>query len=349
MKVLNKIAIVAVSALFLAAILSPAQASCGAPSQIATITVDGTSFVWNAGVFTPNYYYGAPGYAPGMYAPGNPPVTAAFTGVFWSVGNGDPAIGSGDDNGLFTIDRYFSYYGNPGLDYYEAGSFATTWAADSIIDGCISNAGAPGTTCTCVLLTDQDGATGYYAMAANRTDILEDTLLNMPGTDGNGNPGAIMLQAIPRPAIVGSAYDPGTGNVTLQVNVTGNPGDYNKDPGFCACGPVGFKVVQQVLPTGSAPPADRDAGLWVDATLVGGGVQDVNPLGATIELQTDCAGDQDVYFATQFYYDSGFVTNVVSSNSTQVECGPNLADPQAVRPRAVPDGPRELRAPRRSR
>lgn len=348
MRILNRIAIAAVVALFLAAALTPAQAACGAPSQISTVTADGTSFIWNGAVFTPNYYYGAPGYAPGMY-PGNPPVTSAFEGVFWSVGTGDPAIGSGDDSGAFTVDYWFSYYALPSIAYYESGQIFTTWAANSIIDGCISNAGVATTTCTCVLLTDQNGVDGQYALIANATDVNEDTFLAQLGTDGNGNPGQIVLASIPKPSIESSLYNGSTGDITLTVNVSGGSADYNLNPGTCPCGPTGYKIFQIQMPFNSPPPDTRDVAAWTESVLPGGGAQPVTPMGADVAIESICgiAERQDVYLATQLFFDSDFTTSVVSTDSTRIECGPNLAEPdQPTRPRMAPGAPRDLRAPR---
>jgi hypothetical protein len=316
----------------------PASGACLAPLQITSVESDGSrSFIWTDQVFLPDYYVGSPGYAPAMYPDGNPPFTRAFEGVFWSVGHGDPVVGLGDDNGSFAVDDplqpWLSYYALPSYLYYEAAELFTTWAADSAIDGCLFNGGPGGETCTCVLLTDQDGTEGYYAILGNSTTPGHDTYLAQPGSDGNGNRGPIVLQAIPWPLIVGAHRNPASGGISIDVMVVESPGSYVLDPDRCPCGPVGFKVVQRELPRGSAPPGDRNAALWQDAPLEGGGVQPVTPLGRSVPIESNCGlvDDVEVYLATRLYFDSGFASSVVSRNSTRIECGPNVADPSATR------------------
>mgnify|MGYP003571918905 FL=1 len=355
MRILNRIAIAAVLALFLTAALTPVvEAACSAPVSIGTTSVDGKSFIWSAATFVPTYN-GYPNYAPYSTGAGNTTVSPAFEGVFWSAGFGDPTIGLGDDNGAFApSDGWFYYrgYGAPYYFYYAAEIF-TTWAALPSIDGCLLNGGGGTETCTCVLLTDQDGADGFYAMVSNRTNIGSDTFLNQPGNDGNGNAGPIILQPVPKTFIEGNSWSPATGDIELTVNVSGDPGNYNLDP-TCNCGPIGYRVVQQQLTRGSAPPDTRDAAAWTPVDLVGGAPQPVNgnPLGASVTVQSLCglAEDKDVYLATQLVFDSGFDATVVSGNSTRIECGPTIAEPnQPSRPRIRPGSPVELRQQRRSR
>ena len=360
MRILNRIAIAAVLALFVAAAVTPALAACGSAAVIGTTDQAGNkTFVWNGGVFTPNYYSGYPGYAPAMYPGGNPPVTAAFSSVFWAMGTGNPVVGAGDDNGGFTDDNWFAYYALPAYGFYESGQIFTNWGAAAVIDGCLSNSGPttdpdPGLECTCMLLLDQDGTDGYYAMISNSTNAVSDTFYTQPGSDGNGNSGPIVMAPIPSPTINGATWrDPGSGgdgNVEVNVTVAGNPGDYILDPGVCGgCGPTGYKVMMLNTARGVPGPTTREASAWTEAPLVGGGLQGETALGASVDVETVCGGDEWVYLATMLTFDSGYTADYVSGDSTIVECGSTLADPVNLRPRVRPGTPPELRAPKRTR
>jgi hypothetical protein len=328
-----KIAIAAASVLALAAVIGQAQASCGAPYTIQNLSPTGDeSYIWTEGVFTPNYdFYGQPT----MY-PGNPPYTSNFNGVFWSYG-----VGQANNNGSFGVENWVYYYGLPSYQFYTSASMFTSWAATADIVGCLFNGGTTpgvldGDECTCTLLTDQDGNTGYYAALGNGIDAGGDTYYGQPGQ------APITLKPIPKPTIVGSFRDPVTFDITLDLNVTGADGNYLGDTGAaCNCGATGYKILAQVLPRGAQPPADRAAGTgWNALSLAGGALQEVNPIGSPITVESLCgSSDQDVYLATQLFFDSDFSTSVVSSNSTKVECGPNVADPQPIRPRF--DKPRQ--------
>ena len=358
MRILNRIAIVAVLALFLAAAFTPAQAACGAALLIATTdsTTGAKTFV-NTAIpgWSPNYCFGIPGYAPSMY-PGVPPVTPAFDGVFWAFGTGNPAIGLGDDNGLWLASSWSYYYANPSYLIYGAAEIFTSWAGAAVIDGCLFNSGPttgpdPGQECTCVLLTDQDGATGYYAIAANSTDPGSNSFLTQPGTEPcNNNSGNISLQPIPAPYINNATWNPVTGDVTFNATVSGDPGNYNLDPATCGCGPIGYQVVYAAVPRGNPAPSDRDEAAWTVANLPGGGAQPVTPMGGAVTVEPTCGlVDQDVYLGTLLHFDSGYTASVVSSNSTRAECGTNIAEPFEPRPRVRPGTAPELRSPKRTR
>ena len=360
MRILNRIAIAAVLALFVAAAVTPAQAACGSAALVSTTDATGNkSFIWNEGVFEATYCNGYPGYAPAGYY--SPPVTAAFTADFWALGTGNPTLGAGDDNGAWGADQWFAYYALPTYSFYESAQIFTNWGAASAIDGCIFNSGPtgapdPGEECTCVLLLDQDGTDGYYAMVANSTDAISDSYLTQPGNDCNNNAGSIILKAIPKPTISGATWrDPaggGDGNVELSLVVSGDPGNYNLDPAVCGdCGPTAYKVMMFTTGRGLAAPITREVASWTEAPLVGGGAQPAlgTPLGTGLSVETACGGDQDVYLATMLMFDSDYNAGYVSGDSTKVECGSTLADPVNLRPRLRPGTPPELRAPKRTR
>jgi hypothetical protein len=310
-------------------------------------------------VFEVNYAPGYVYYAPFGYTP---PLTADFTGFFWRLGEGDPEVGVGVDNGddlayranyAYGQKSWFYYTGYPATQFYYAGRIFGNWGG---ADGCITDLPLP--TCECILLMDQDGAQGYFAIIGGRTTAGGDLAFSQPGNDGNGNAGPITLAPVPVPNIDGSIRNPSTFDVTLQVSVDAPAeGVYLADG--CACGPEGWQIYQQILPRGSQPPDDRATG-WELMTLPGGVIQGVNAFGAQINVESLCgASNTDVYLATKLVFESGFSdassgnADYFSGDSTRIECGPQLAEPQdpELRPtrKVRPDAPRTLRGTKRDR
>jgi len=165
--------------------LTPVQAVCGGNPQILTRSGAGTSASFVFGSTWANSYYA--GYAP-FGTTGAAPISANAEATFWALGTGNPIAGPGDDAGLYTFPTYSwmfynaTYYGN---QWYGA-EINSGWGLHSAIDGCITNAGA--LACTCVLITDDDGTTGYFAIASNAGVINTwDAFLTQPGTDPAGN------------------------------------------------------------------------------------------------------------------------------------------------------------------
>jgi hypothetical protein len=344
MRILNGIAIAAIVAV-LASTCAPAYAACSGSPLLATADNDNKSFIWTQDVFVP-YYIGVPGYIIWGEDAGIPPVTSAFSGVFWALGTGDPATSLGDDNGTHTEGGWFHYYTWPSTAFYTAGYIDTTWAVAGV-DGCLYNSGASGSLdgdeCTCVLLSDQDGTQGYFAIASGQVDVVGNTILDMPGADGNGNSGPIILMPIPKPFITFTQVESGTLDIDLSVTVAPfSAGVYAKDG--CDCGPIGFKVMSIITARGDPPPADRDAALWTEIELSTGGAQPVTSFGSSVTIKSTCgSANTDVYLATGLVFDSGFGPTVVSKNSTRIECGPTVAEPWELGAR--PDIPRSLRSP----
>ena len=124
-----------------------------------------------------------------------------------------------------------------------------------------------------------------------------------------------------------------TGSKAESLTVTVAPfssGIYAK--GGCDCGPVGFKVMSMTIPLGDPPPSDRDATLWTELELAGGGGQPVTLFGSSVTVESTCgSANHDVYLAPGLVFDSDFAPSVVSRNSTRIECGPNLAYPAESR------------------
>jgi hypothetical protein len=353
MRILNRFALAAVAVLVLAAALTPAQAACGGNPVIQTFAGPyGTSFIWTQNIFAPGYY---PGYPPfGNYY--TKPWTPAFEATFWALGTGDPAVGPGDDAGTWTVPPWPWAYYNPTYYgyYYYAGSIFAGWGANAGIDGCLQN-NPPG-TCTCVLLTDEDGTDGYFAITGNNASAgLWWTQLDQPGFDGAGNAAPIILWPMPRPVILNSVRQATTLDLCLTVTYPGSP-PADHTLGTCggsgACGPIGFQVVQMILPRGAVPPATRQAPAWTIMTLCDGSPQPITPIGATVDVLSPCgATNSDVYLAILLYFDNippHFTSPVVSGNSVRIECGPQLAEPEEPR-RFRPGSQQQTRRPARER
>ncbi|MCP3980526.1 MAG: hypothetical protein GY716_14585, partial [bacterium] len=125
-------------------------------------------------------------------------------------------------------------------------------------------------------------------------------------------------------------------NVDIQASLAPLQGIY--DPTACDCqnGAV-VRYYTQKVGRGGAAPSSRDISSGWQATGVSAG------LGATSSAITvNCAGDDDVFVAAEIEFTTvapgaaGFTTlGKVTSNSTRVECGPNVVDQpvQIERPR----------------
>jgi len=354
MKSLTMIAIDAVTALILLAGLTPIEAACGGNPLIVTRIGPGTdaSFIWSVGQWDgsndyPGYY---PRYPPFSYSV--TPISPMAEATFWALGAGDPVLGPGHDAGEWTFPAYSWIYYNQtyyGYGHYAAELFAG-WGAHSIIDGCIQD--DPPGTCTCVLITDEDGAEGYFAIASNASDsITWFTELVQPGTDPAGNFNPIVLRQIPKPIITNSSRNVPQAGVDLTITVPvqlGPAGGIYQSGGSCACGPTGFQIVHQVLGPGAPPPSSRQASAWTPMTLVGGGTQGFTPMGDSVMVESICGvGDLDTYIATQLQFESGFVSPIVSENGSRISCGTTFAEPGG--PRFRPGDQRPMRERRRSR
>ncbi len=354
----TKILMVAATLIVALSLAAPASASCGTVASISTIVPGGGGTSGTTFVFSPPFQeYGityGPGYAillgynAGTPAP--PPVSAAATVSFWALGLGDPAIGSGTDNGSFDMIAagQFYGYGYPSSAYYpggywQAATIDSTWEPAGI-DGCIGSG-----NCMCLLISDHDGERGFWAVTGGESNANFNTVINQGGSDGNGNNLPIVLVTMDKPSITGSVRQPNF-DVDLTVKLAApTAGDYTND--LCNCAPIGYKVLQQVVIRGNMPPTDRSLSAWSEPALAAGGVQGVTAFGdgvadAGVTVRSVCgATNNDVYLTAQLVFDSGFATTVVSGNSARVECGPTLADPDdrpsRIRPRSDrPTSPR---------
>lgn len=267
-------------------------------------------------------YIYTPGQCDGGYPCTGPSATSVsenLKGVYWVVGAGDPAFGPGNDSGSFAA-RQNNAYGYPlagfitnypGYSAYING----TWAQSQDIDGCPDFVGGPGTPglCTAMLLTDSVNGSSYFMLQVSQSDGAGNFAFSGGNLSSVDRPGGGM--GVPGGPVIASSTRLGGGT---GVELTINPPALDGISGDTSCADVlqGFRVWAQVLPRDS-----NDA--------------------ATVTL--DCSGDSDVYVATSAVFDSGFETAFVSANSGRVECGPNAADVQPIRPRVRPGQEIELK------
>lgn len=359
MKTMTKVSAVATVAVLALALAAPAKAACGTNAIISSIGSDGTSYIFGPQfqahpTYTVVGYYGP--VAPQVYSfdaanPAPTPLGPNARVTFWGLGTGDPAPGFGNDNGSYDMiaggGLYVYGYGVGG-GYYPDASFWYGATINSTWEGAGTDNCVGGNACMCVLITDEEGGVGTFAITGGMSTANVDTFFNRSGTSDGGRSNApIILVPIPGPSIVGSNRDAVTNDVTLTMNVppVGTVGDYTQDG--CACAPVAYKILQTIVPRGGMPPVGRDLGAWTELAQADDSPQPTNgtAINTQIDLKSSCGSqDNDVYLATQLIFDSGFGTHTVSSNSTRMECGPSLATPGDSNSR--PDRPTRPDRPR---
>ena len=296
-----------------------------------------------------DYYYG--GNPAGSDIGGT--VSSALTGTFWHLGNGDPALLAGNDNGSFAALYGFIY---TSIGYNSA--IDSKWDADAGIDGCIDTpVGGPADKCMGIFLMDkdEDGAT-VFALLTSPADAGQNYNFDQAG----GAP--IVLAPLPAISITDSQQG-GDDSVIITVQgptdaeLEATGGYYLNMTDECAAkadiNPImGYRVYECVLPSGSPPPVPGDA-CWTlaDEAVVETGAPSTNTV-----LCGDAPPDgaDDVYMSYKLILDGGFEVDLqaggsMDTTSSRVECGPNLAEDPQDRIRIRKDGLRQRPTTRRSR
>lgn len=300
----------------------PVDAACNNARKITTFNNIGPAISY---VYTPGVVVGE-----GGNGLNGSSITANLSGTFWAVGAGDPAPDIGSDSGTFPALEWMYVYPN-----YPA-TLQTTWANDTRIDGCIdTDPNVPeGMKCTAVQLTDVDPTTGQtvFAVLSAAANQQGDYLFIQEGE------APINLIAFPVCEILDSSRDDQTGAITVSVDCVSeaelDPGFYLSDDPACQVNGgggvqglvTGYQVFTMTLPEGSAPPTDFRREAWTPQG-------DPTPLGMVSTFTVGCEGEADVYISYALLNESGFLTDSVAPNSTRMECGANLAEPeQRIRP-----------------
>lgn len=278
------------------------------------------------------------------FADVGPALSPSTRGFYWALDTGDPTPGAGDDNGthggsfsnggisqggcgdewICTIEADNATYSYPGVFF---GGYAST----SEVDGC-GVAAFPATRCTCVLITDEWNGDGYFLV----TSALHDPSGVFDFTQPVDAP--LQLVPIPAPGITGTQRLQPSLDVVSDVKLPPPAsGVYLKDG--CDCAPTGFKVLQTILPRGSAAPTSRQVAAWNAPPDADGNPQPSTgaPFGTMpaqgISVRSACGMmNTDVYLTTQLVFPRGYTAQHVSSNSGRIECGPMLANPAPDRP-----------------
>lgn len=332
MKTLLRVAAPLALLLLAAAVVSPAQASCPLARSIGPFTTY---------IYTPGF----------PHPPNGGSTTPELKGSFWSfstlgpANGGNPATGVGNDSG--TIPQYNWLYW-PGYDD-GTNSFAahlvgpgpdgnydqSHWNAAGV-DGCIDNdTASPGGRCMVALLTDDDdGGTGHFALLSVGPDAGQD--YDFSAATGGGN---IVLAPIPKTNITNSIRN-GSLSVDLTINtqLPGGPAN-GLYLGCQAAALQGARYRVYVRDQADQSPApggsnSRDLGNWTAAS-------GPHPIGASTSLNVACNGvDREFYLCSTVEFPTGngqfYEVGNCSRNSTRVECGPNIAEPQQPRRPSTP-------------
>lgn len=255
-------------------------------------------------------------YSPGVEASDvSSTVTGDFEGTFWAMGAGHPSIRQGVDSGAFAAmgpDR-------DGWVTHRVGSpafFHTNWAAGKTIDGCVDSEDIQ-TACTAVLLTDQHGGRGYFALLT-ASPARGNYSFAQPGD------GPITLAPVPVPQLVDTAVT--SSDVRATVSIDSDAAGLYLDAS-CPLDIVrGYRVYAQIVERDADAPTDRgrprsdSGGDWVlaDGGQSAGG--EALSFETNAQVRVACKSTDDVYLATSLVFDSGFETRHVSANSVRIRC-----------------------------
>ncbi len=254
------------------------------------------------------------------------PIGPTIRGVFWRFGTGNPIVGQGDDSGAFRgglapgdfwIKQVSQSFDPGGLYHYVArislksGPNAepgppVTWS-DPLVDGCGPT--VPG-VCTCMLLSDQWGGVGYFAMLGATSSTNLHTFLD-PGP-------TVRLAPIPVPQVTVESGDEAQQQMTISVDVD-RPLDGRFEKVECPC-TFGYRIFAARVPRGAPPPTDRGAG-WTVLSAPSGQPQHITSFDVTSTLVVDCSDPvlTDVYLAASLGGSDAFETAHVS-DQIRLDC-----------------------------
>ncbi len=334
----KKVSIAAVVGLLIAVGGAPAKAGCPG-SQLLDATfqylVSNPNWCGNFGCYD---------------SASGPPVSANMKAVYWDVGTANPAIGLGNDSGLFSggfapgnfwikqvdVDFGGNLYHYPAWISLKLGppnvvGPPVTWSSPDA-DGCGPGGNPPAIRCTCMMITDTWNGVGYFATLSAMSDQLGNTRFLSPGVGFD-----YFLKPIPPALITGSVRDVASGDVCVSVTlggaISGAPdtpaeGVYAQD----GCGSClqGFQIFGAIVPRGGTPTASQMAVL----PRCDGTSQGTVGFGGQVSVRADGnpAADQDLFLTVGIVGEgpTPFTTSgqgALSAKSTRVPLGSNMATP----------------------
>jgi len=256
-------------------------------------------------LFSSGYHYiFTPGVCPsGTSCPGDTSVTSNLIGAFWDLGNGDPRVLYGADNGSWPALEGPPFNGWVGYTHGEPAYLAGDWAQDVRIDSCVQS------NCMAVLLSDlnlESADVGYFGTYfAFFTQSAPSGLPFFFDFD-------VELARIPRPIILSSTRVP-PDRLDLTVRVDAPTGGIVIDP-QCPQGAVGYHIFRAAVPRG-APLPSPSASEWILADGGAGPNGEPIPFGTTITVHLDPYCAKDNYLAAGLAFDSGFETAYVTRSN----------------------------------
>lgn len=296
MKKFLKLALVAVSCAGMLALTPTADATCGVDVSFGNYPSVGTC---------PNgFCY--------VQSPGQQTVASFVGSSWWGLGIGDPAVGAGNDNGDYGADAWM-------IGPYTNGFNVTGGTDRGSTDGCPT----PNDMILALSNTDAGGTTAYYALSA----ALRDGARASEYDFGAGGQDLAMVE-LPALTVTGSTRNADDSiNVTVSWTPNGAAAFYPNDT-TVTLGQVvtgwdiyKFEILGDDARAGVVP-TDRNTANW---SRVGGAVGN-DASTATVTVACDATAN-NAFLAIVPALDSGFTTAYVGSNSTRIECDPNLADP----------------------
>ncbi len=268
----------------------------------------------------------------------SPVVSTEFTGVWWLMGYGDPAFGTGIDNGSYPSGSP-GHFGDSGACFYGQGCWLRIqptysilyygvamegrWL-DSRVDGCVDDATAP--ACMAALFSDQGSASyGGYGPPTGQSFLGVMTALEVSNPGRNFFFNGMTLAPMTAPPVA-NVTDSG-GVLRVQMGAISPPAAaIVTPPGSCRTGLVeGFRLYQQVVPPGGTPSKDRKPLSSAGWTIARGGAGPGGapaPDGSAPRVEPiGCVEGGKVYLATRFAFESGFEAAHLSPNTAPISCG----------------------------
>jgi hypothetical protein len=293
--------------------------------------------------------------------PGGNGLTYLARGAFWSLGNGDPDLGKGNDSGENSGEQAVYLTPRGSYNWLKIGSHAHGGANGFFggfhhwqyrgTDGCIDLDGTDPSLpddrqCNVVLVDDDDWeGRGYFVLIAQDTDAAGDYFLNL--VTGNRD---VPLAPIPPPRIK-SARAGNDGARALVVEVPCPAG--TSDGIYVDCDPDQNETLISTIryrlyaAKGTSPPAGERSRDLPGGFMAPSETDKDNPsgwfpigeptaCGKTAKVVVPCTGKESMYLCAALVFDpdsgSGFSTTNCSANALRVACAATTApDPPRSR------------------